>query len=191
METKEFKENVEAVAKLLNFAVEFNSDDDMKLIKRAYLTDGHKEIIISNGGYQNQGKLRVRAGFPKTEKGETAYYGEPLEIGVSETRSPDRIARDIERRLMPEYLKALKETIIKIEKINFYNKRQIENLKKLADYFGVEFKTEERNRLTIWVYNKIPGLGSTIEACDGDTVKFSLEVKPEIAIKIFDLMKLT
>jgi hypothetical protein len=191
METQEFKNKVEAISKLLKMAVEFPSDEDMRWNKYGYLTEGHKKLRISSTVYNEKNHhLTIWADFPRTDKGEYAFYGHKHpEINVSDQKTPEQIARDIERRLMPEYTKELQEVVDRIEKTNLYNQRQKENIQKLADYFGVEFKEKDRDRPTIWVYDKIKGLSSTIEACREETVKFSLEVTPVLAMKIFDLMK--
>lgn len=189
MEIQEFKDKVNVVGMILNMSVEFPLDEDMKRNKRAHLIKNPQKIRISNGGYQNEHKLHISGAFPTTIKGEPGYYygNSQSSINVSDSKTPKQIARDIERRLLPVYLPELEKAVDQVNTINLYHQKRMANIQKMAKYFGVEFKEDEEP--SIWVYEKIKGLGSKIEAYGEDTVEFELKLSPEVAIKVFELLK--
>ncbi len=185
METQEFKDKVTKVGEILKMQIEFATDEDMHWNKRAYLIQDQRKIGIVNGDYQGKDKFHIFGVFPTTKKdGQRTYYGGDISINVSDTKTPEQIARDIERRFLPAYLPALEQSITQVLKANTYDQKRQANIQKMADYLGVEVREN-----LIYVYNKNKGLNSTIKAYGEDTVNFELEVTPEMAIKIFDLLK--
>jgi len=189
METQEFKNKVNEVATILKMKVEFPSDEDMRSNKWAYLTKEHQKIRISSGYFQSEHKLHIYGDFPRTEKRESCHYGPSASINVSDSKTAKQVARDIERRFLPVYLPTLQEVLCRVDKTNIYDQKRKANIQKMADYLGVEFKEGNRGPL-IYVYNELPGLGSKIEAVGEDAVRFELELTPDLAIKVFDLLNL-
>ena len=187
METQEFRNKINQIGTILKMSVEFPSDEDMKWHKWAHLTKDHQKIRISNGAYQNEHKLHISGDFPRSIKGEPSHYGNPVDINVSDSKTPEQIARDIEKRLLPAYLPELKKAVDQENSTNIYHQKRQANIQKMADYFGVEFKEDKEP--SIYVYDRIKGLGSRIEAYGENTIKFELELLPEVAIKVFDLLK--
>ena len=187
METQEFKEKISKVANILKMSIEFPNDEDMKWHRWGYLRNGDRVIRISNGDYQGEHKLHISGEFPRTIRGEYGHYGNPISINVTTEKSPERIAGDIEKRLYPEYIPKLDEAIERVRKTNEYHRNREANIKKMADYFGIEFKPDKEP--SIYVYRQIEGLGSRIEASGENTVKFELELTPEKAIEVFNLLK--
>ncbi len=188
METQEFKDKINAVGARLGMSVEFPSDEDMRWQKWAHLVKNQQTIRVSNGDYQNEHKLNIYGCFPTTTKGEQGRYGVSISINISDSKTPEQVARDIERRFMPFYLPELEKAVKQVNETNLFHQKRSANMQKMADYFGVEFK-EDNHEPSIWVYDVIKGLGSRIQVCGEDTVKFELELSPEIAIKVFDLLK--
>ena len=187
METQEFKDKVNQVGNILKMSVQFPSEEDMRWHKWAYLTKDSQSIRISNGSYQKENKLHIAGDFPKSTKGESSHYGEPISINVSVSKTPEQIARDIEKRLLPVYLPELEKAVNQTNSTNIYHQKREANIRKMAEYFGVEFKEDKEP--SIYVYDRIKGLGSRIEAYGEDTIKFELELTPEIAIKVSNLLK--
>ena len=187
MEIQEFKDKVNEIGKILNMSVNFPLDEDMQHHKWAHLSYDHVIIRISNGGYQNKLQIHLNGEFPTSIRGELCHYGGPISINVSDSKTPEQIARDIEKRLLPVYLPELEKAVVQLNAINLFHQKRSANIQKMADYFQVEFKEDKEP--WIWVYKKINGLGSKIEACGEDTVKFELELSPEMAIKVFELLK--
>ena len=187
METQEFKNKIEEVGKIIGMIADFPSDEDMHWHRWAHLKKDQQSIRVSNGDYQEQNKLHISGAFPTSIKGESSRYGNPIDINVSVSKTPEQIARDIERRLLPLYLPELEKAIDRVNRMNTYHQKREANIRKMAEYFGVEFKPDKDP--SIYVYDKIPGLGSRIETSGEENVKFTLEVAPDLTIKVFDLLK--
>jgi hypothetical protein len=184
MEPKEFRDKVNQIGIILSMTIEFPPDEDMKWHRWAYLKKDYQSIRISNG---DENKLHISGDFPKSIKGESSRYGEPIDINVSTSKTPEQIAREIEKRLLPIYLPELKKAVNQVNQTNIYHQKRQKNIQKMAEYFGVEFKEDKEP--SIWVYGKINGLDSHIKAQGEDTIGFELELTPEMAIKVFDLLK--
>ncbi len=190
MELQEFKNKVSQVAVILKMDVQFPPDEDMRWHRWVHLIKGHQKIRISNGDYQNEHKLHIAGEFPKSIKGESSRYGNPVDINASDSKAPEQIARDIEHRLLPIYLPELEKAVDQVNSTNLFHQKRQANIQKMADYFQVELKEDHNNTdPSIYVYERIKGLGSRLDACGEDKIKFELELTPEMAIKVFDLLK--
>ena len=184
MEPQEFKEKISQIGAILGMTVEFPSDEDMKWNKYAHLIKEDQKIGIRNGGYQNKDKFHIDGDFPRSEKGGYGHYGQSPSINVSDSKTPKQIAKDIEKRLLPIYLPELKKSIKQVDQANVYDQKRRANIQKMADYFQVEFR-EDCGKQAIYPKELI----YKIEICGEDKVKFELELTPEMAIKVFDLLK--
>ena len=188
MEIQEFKIKVEAVAAALKMSVTFASDEDMRWNKWAHLKGpDNQEIRVENGDYKTKGRFSFSGCFPRNEKGEYLHYGKSTSITVAVDTTPERIAKAIQSRLLPEYLIELKKAIEQTEASNRYHRTRHDNLKKIADHLGVELSSWDGGK-TDFIYADIPAI-RRIEAYGEDTVKFEVETTPEMAIKIIDLLK--
>ena len=190
MELQEFKDKVNQVATILKMSIAFPSDEDMRWHKYSHLTKEHQKIRISNGAYQEEHKLHISGEFPRTIKGEVGRYGESKSsINVSDSKTPEQIARDIEKRLLPIYLSELEEAVTQVNRTNIYHQKRQANIQKMADYFQVEFKEDNSKEPSIYVCDRMKGLSSRIRVYGEDTVKFELELTPEMAIRVLNLLK--
>jgi hypothetical protein len=61
------------------------------------------EIVVWRARYGHDGKLDIHGIYPKNE----TYDVKHVRIGVGETRGPAVVAREIQRRLLPDYLPEL------------------------------------------------------------------------------------
>ena len=183
MDIQGFKDKVTKVGDILKMGVEFDSDDNMKWNKRAYLVQDRQRIGILYNDYQQKFKLYISVVFPCTKKREFVYRSKSPSINVSETKTPEQIARDIEKRLLPAYLPELEKVLDYIQQADNRDQKRLENIQKMADYFEVVPQND-----IVYTYDQNTGVGYKIEANE-DTVKFELKVSPEMAIKIFNLLK--
>ncbi len=189
MEIQEFKTKIEAVAAVLKMAVDFASDEDMRWNLWAHLLGpDSQEILVQTGAYKLTGHFRFSGCFPRSETREYSHYGESPSISVSVEKSAEQIARDIERRLMPNYLIALKKAQDQVEASNRYHRMRHETMQKIADYLGGEVKTWDGGK-NEFLYVDVKGIDTRIEPYGENTVKFGVEVTPEMAIRIIDLLR--
>ena len=95
----------------------------------------------------HEGKLHVSSDLPKDAKGEIPYvegYGQlgkrMPSINTSFNKTPEQIAKDIERRLMPEYMDVLMKALSGIASSDAYHSKTEGFAKQIAKLIGVEAK---------------------------------------------------
>ncbi len=187
MEIQAFKEKVEKISEILQMAITFASDEDMRWNKWAHLTSEGRDIRIECGDYKTKGRFSICGCFPTNEYHEPMHYGPSGSITVAVEKTPENIARDIERRLMPEYLVELKKTQEQAEVSNRYHKARHDNLQKVADHLGENLSTWDGGK-NDFISTHLIGIGGKIEAQGEDKVTFMVEVTPDVAIRIIDLV---
>lgn len=189
MEIQEFKTKAEAIGAALKMSVTFASDEDMRWNKRAHLkTIDGEEIRVENGDYKTKGRFSFHGCYPRNEKGEHMHYGPSVSITVAAEKTAEQIAKDVERRLMPEYRAELKKAQEQAESSNRYHRARHENLKKIADHLGIGLTSWDGNK-NEFIFPNLSGIRK-IEPYGEGTVRLEdVEVTPEMAIKIIDLIK--
>ena len=142
---------------------------------------------VRNGGYQNKEKIKVFGDYPRDNKGQgQANTDQRVQISVSETKTPDQIARDIQRRFLPDYLKNLAIVQGWIAEINQATDQKAANLQQIADHFG--FQIRENNREGV-IYHSVEGIYS-IQAYSADLVRMEqVDCTPGQAIRIIEILK--
>ncbi len=189
MEIQEFKTKVEAIGAILNMSVTFASEEDMRWTKWAHLTGGDgQDIMIEIGDHKTKERFSLTGCFPRDNQGNYLHYGSSRSITVAAEKSPEQIARDIEKRLIPEYLVELKKALDQVETSNRYHRARHENLKKIADHLGVNLSSWDSGK-NDFVSPHLVGIGGKIEAQEEDKVTLTVEVTPEMAIRIIDLLR--
>jgi len=189
MNNLEFAEKVRDIAKHLNLTPDFEKYKEYHTPMAILSGVFDFAFTIANGGYRRDGRLVVRGIFPHTEKGESAlgHRDEVPEITIDAGKPAYKVACEIKRRFYPAYEKLLGEVIGRVKESNLYAANCKANIRKIADYLGIE---PNKMRNTIYAYdNDVPGLGGAIETYSDTGVKFSLRVSPDLAIKVFKLLK--
>jgi hypothetical protein len=153
-------------------------------------------IHFKNGGYHLEGKWHISSRYPRDVKGDSqARNEEGIEINIAETKTPEQIARDIQKRFMPSYEENLTLVMERIKRSNEYHLKAKATIDKLSEYFlnSLGKEPQKANQdpwaKTLYVYDELPGLGSTIEV-SGDEVTFKVSVKLEKAIEIFEMLRI-
>jgi hypothetical protein len=95
----------------------------------------------------HEGKIHVSGDLPKDAKGEIPYvegYGQlgkrMPSINASFNKTPEQIAKDIERRLMPEYMDILMKALSRIASSDSYHSKTEGFAGQIAKIVGVEAK---------------------------------------------------
>jgi hypothetical protein len=109
--------------------------------------------------------------------------GESIFVTVSPSKTPQQIAKDLERRFLPKYIKELQAQKDRIRRQMEYEQNQKNALKRIADHFGIEYEPGRKVLFTHWeeVYS--------IRNDGEDTVKFDITCSPEKAIQILELLQ--
>jgi hypothetical protein len=136
------------VLKILKFTPVEKEKDDLSY--HVYLDgeNGQESIHLYSGGYQMKERIRISGNFPRTERGESVElyrYGEKRhEITVSITKTPEQIARDIQRRFLPRYRELLGGVVERVNKTNQYARTCAQNLLAIKGEPLTETEARER-----------------------------------------------
>ena len=95
----------------------------------------------------HEGKIHVSTNLPTDAKGEIPYvegYGQlgkrMPSINIAFSKTPQQIASDIERRLMPEYMSILMKALARIASSDAYHSKTEGFASEIAALVGVESK---------------------------------------------------
>jgi len=175
-----------AVCKILKFTPVEKKDDSWHYV---YMDakKGEESIHFSSGGYQMKDRIRISGSFPRTEKGESVdpyRYGEKRhEITVSLAKTPQQIARDIERRFLPRYRELFGGVVERVNKSNQYARTCAKNLEAIKGKPLTEYEMKERT----WRFS-----GSVLGEVwvDNESARVELHSVPiETAKKIMAIVK--
>jgi hypothetical protein len=112
-----------------------------------YLKDseGHS-LYVRGDSFDTHSRIEISG------SGDNGFYMPDVKITVAATKTAKQIAKDIERRLLPNYLAKFEEMSEKQAKTDAYNERCHANARLLADAFGVDYDpTKYANRdFSVW-----------------------------------------
>jgi hypothetical protein len=102
-EKKEYQGKIKKIAKLLGYNVVFK--EDRFSYGYSWLRKNGKEFHIVGGDYNwsPKGKFNICASYPGAKDNSHSYNEKRLEINLSCSKTPEQIARDIERRFFPTF----------------------------------------------------------------------------------------
>ncbi len=129
-------------------------------------------------------RISISSSYPN---GHDTYGIESVSITVSPTKEPAKIAKDIQSRLLPEYLVQLQKAKDQIKAHNEYEANRTAMMQRIADYLGVEI--HDNGSHTLSVYPKESNPIYRIEPSGENEVKFTVECSAEKAIKIFEALR--
>ena len=146
MEKEVFKTKVIKLAEVLKMEPVFTNRYGEPLTdNRAYIQDNLVErLSISNGCYSGShkpGRLVVRGEFPEGAARNVYDPAKYTEITCDENKSPEQIAKDIERRLMPEYRESLKVVLERIDNEEKYITKRSAIWRRLQSTWASESRT--------------------------------------------------
>lgn len=154
----------------------------------SYLKNGNKVLCFHAG---DKDRWMISVDFPRDAKGQmqTGYGDARLEITVSMAKCAEKIAKDIKSRLIPEYEAQLVKVLERIEKANAYAAGRLAQIRKVAEFLGVdEPKDDEKRNAIIYLGHEQKGIYS-IEAYGKEKVKIKdIEVSAELAIEILKVV---
>ena len=136
MEKQAFRDYVVAIANKLGYQVEWPPDDSNR--KTAHIFNGDVRLWVGNDTWQAKGRITISGCYPTAEDGRRIRI-EEHSITVTETKTPQQIAREIERRLLSVYLPDLERAVKQIQKHEEYIGTRIRNMRELATFAGAKF----------------------------------------------------
>jgi len=188
MEKQEFIEKIQKVADILGYEMTVPEES---FTNQAELKKDNIWIHIRNGGYQNQNKITISGSYPHDCHNQYNAYGlKNPTISCSETKTPEQVAKDIQRRFLPGYMEDLQKTEEQNKITQGKADRRYQTIKIIADSLGIVPKKEhndEYNSLPIW--NVLPGLGSLKVSYDGTTIDLKLELTLDQTLQVLAILK--
>ena len=185
MDKQQFNKKMLEVANILTLAWHLKEEWTSDAGELKGSNDVH--IWVRSGGYQETGKIKLSSIYPHNNKGQDcARVDQRVEIRVAETKTPEQIARDIQRRFMPCYLQNLALVQKWVTSANKYADQKNNNIKQIADHFGFEVRPDGQEGV---IYPNVEGIYS-IQAYTTTLVCLEkVTCTPDLAIKIIELLK--
>jgi hypothetical protein len=159
----------------------------------AYLIEPKTQAKLSVGESQeyserNKQKLTVSTDYPRTHDGNTSSARRP-KISVSALKTGAQIARDIERRLLPEYLPLLEKEIASNESWREYEGKTTLIATHIANVVKVQRQPKETT-VSFYrsPYNIFAQTMSEAKVVGGDEVELTLRLDPETTLKVLNLL---
>ena len=149
------------------------------------------ELIWCNG----RERAEVRGVFPKLPGGRDAYVRHEDEkrsrIGVSLTRPPEALARDIQRRLLPAYRQVFERVSRQVQQAHASHEDAESLLAELVTICGKKPQTDSQRRRHEIVFRDITGsaqvTGSTESRPEG-SVYLRLDLPGPVAVEVLRLV---
>ncbi|WP_188187533.1 hypothetical protein [Nonomuraea sp. SYSU D8015] len=101
-----------------------------------YIYDGDQKLCLTFDDLDDTGRVNISTSYP--ERSGEVYGVRQYNIGVSFKRGAAVIAREIKRRLLPNYLAELERVKKEIAEFVEAERRQVANAKAIAGALGVE-----------------------------------------------------
>lgn len=152
----------------------------------SHLKSGNKKISFTTGDYKLQGRFEIRGEFPRDKRGtiNRPYNTEWPQITVAIDRGPEKIAKAIQSRLLPEYEKQLAVALENNIKSDAYHDGRLKVLRAISDYFGRPVLEDDNTA----IYPET-GMGIYKIEVVSEGVKFEVSCGITEALKIFDILK--
>lgn len=188
MEKQAFIEKIQKVGDILDYAVEFPEDSHDN---QATLTHNAITIRIRTGGWKSEDKIKVSGSYPHDCHNQSYSYGlKNPSIGCSVDKTPEQIARDIQKRFLPDYLEDLEKVIGLNKNTQKQADARYHSIKTLADSLGIAPKKEEHNNeYTLPIWNVLSGLDRLEVSSDGTRIDLKLELTLEQTLEVLTILK--
>jgi hypothetical protein len=157
----------------------------------AHLVDpeAHANLYFNH----HEGKIHVSTDLPKDTKGEIPYvegygqFGKRMpSINTSFNKTPEQIAKEIERRLMPEYMDILMKALSRIASSDSYHNKTEGFAEQIAKLVGVEAKGNKVN----FYRSRHPVLNETISRAEvhEDDVELELRLSYGMTMEVLEFL---
>ncbi len=154
----------------------------------AELKNGDKKISFNcdHPGLVNKCRFFIRGEFPRDKRGQIhTRYDDPWpKITIAMDRGPEKIAKAIQSRLMPEYERQLAVALENNLKSDAYHDGRLLTLHAVAYYFGVSLPEDDNQA----IYPEM-GIGIYKIEAVSEGVKFDVACSVDKALQIFDILK--
>jgi hypothetical protein len=187
IEKQVFIEKIQKVGDILGYTVEFPEESHGN---QATLTHNDITIRIRSGGWKSEDKIKVSGSYPHDCHSYLSNYNlKNPSINCSQDKTPEQIAKDIQRRFLPDYLEDLQKVI----EINKNTQKQADAkylvIKTIADSLGIEPKKDHTNEYILPIWNVLSGLDKLEVSHDGTRIDLKLELTLEQTLEVLTVLK--
>ena len=143
MEKQAFISKIQKVADILGYKMTVPEES---YNNQAELKKNDIWIHVRNGDYQSRNKIAISGSYPRDCHNQLSTYNmKHPSIGCSQDKTPEQIARDIQKRFMPDYIEDLGKVIERNNRIQEQTDARHHTIKTIADFMGIAPKKEEYN----------------------------------------------
>ena len=159
----------------------------------AYLKEARSQAILILGESQeysdrNKNKITISGDYPKDRSGNTSQARRP-KITVSGEKTGSQIARDITRRLLPEYLPLLERELEMSARWTAHEDRAVAVAEQIARLVRVERQPRETSvHFYKSPYKIFQGTMSRADVVGDDEVELSLRLDSRTALNVLNLI---
>lgn len=187
MEKQEFTDKIQKVADILGYQMTVPEES---FYNQAELLKDNIKIYVRNGGYGNEGKITISGSYPHDCHGQLSTYGlKKPSISCSDSKTPEQIARDIQKRFLPDYM----EDLAKVIKMNENTQQQADarytTLKIIADFLDITPEKDHKNEYNLPIWHVLPELQKLEVSYDGTIIDLQIELTLEQTLKILSILK--
>ncbi|MFI6512896.1 hypothetical protein ACIBCT_35305 [Streptosporangium sp. NPDC050855] len=156
-----------------------------------FIADENKELCLMFDLTHETGRLSISASYPKNSSVVHGIKG--YSIRVSYKRGAVVIAREIKRRLMPDYLRELESVVTRIAAHEAEERRQATIAQTVATALGVDCpETVHPSGVYVrsgWCGPKAPVTRSEFRVMSGSSVAIEIKTDGEVAAKIAEFLR--
>jgi len=145
---------------------------------------GTAEELYFKADWRNSDRLVISGSFGDGLSTYFPIHREKTEITVAIDKEPEKIAREIKRRLMPVYLKVLKFCMEHKAKDDEYKKKRNRTLRRLAEVIGGDAGMSSDSCVTAYDPMEV-----TAEYRGDGEVKLSMRLGVEKAVRVIEVLK--
>lgn len=156
----------------------------------AWLNETKTKAILSIGESQSarthDTQLDVSTDYPRDRQGNSAYEPRP-KISVSSSKSGSQIARDIERRLLPEYLPILEKVLKRYAASDEYEDKTSQIARQIASL--VQVKLDPKSDAISFYHSPYKIFARTMsqaQPVDDDEVEITLRLDVNTSLKVLN-----
>jgi len=181
MNNAHFRRKVLNVADILGYEAECSVS-----VNRASMSRDDALLFISS----SDGRLRISGVYPHSKDGNRGYNLKDVTITVTVEKSATLIAREIERRVLPDYLEELEEATRQVNERNDYTETRGANIQELSDVAGVSIASGFDRDVPAFRFGGDRNYQHQVKCQGKDTIEMKLDsLTVEQARKVITVLK--
>lgn len=181
MNSIDFRSKVKDIADLLGYESECSVS-----CNRGSLSKDEAILFISS----SDGRLHISGRYPADKSGYMGYGRKKAAIWVTAEKSACRIAQEISKRLLPQYLPALEEAVAQVKDQDDYTDTRLANVQELGHLAGVGLRSGCDRDVPRFRFGGEGNYDHEVKCQGKDTIEMKLDsLTMEQAKKVIDLLK--